>query len=142
MEAHGLDSVTPAYFKGTHGVILVYNLSDSTTLHVLVAWIRRIHECSSPEVKLVFSLWGNDLDEGVNPVSDTDLQDFMKEHGISKSLHFIVSAESSENVKESFVKVVRAVKEDNRSAQLAEYTITMEHFQYSDYNSTRRTCKC
>jgi len=100
-------SLTTAYFRGAHGVILVYDVSKERTFHSLTEWNRLVEQYASPDV--VKMMIGNRCDcepheKGVSTESGQALAD---ELGYS---FYEVSPKTGLNVNEAFHTFARHVK--------------------------------
>lgn len=108
-------SLTAAYYRGAHGVVLVYDVTDSQTFDNLASWMKDVDNyCGEEAVKLLI---GNKSDqEAMRAVSLEQARDFAQEHGL---LFMEASAKTSTNVKAAFRLLVAEVmhKADTLASQ-------------------------
>ncbi|CAM9093002.1 unnamed protein product [Chrysoparadoxa australica] len=117
--------ITRAYYRGSHGIVLVYDLSDSHTLDGISYWMDNINANASGGVETL--LVGNKLDlvqvekgkgsggraaakattrgaaEGGKPMSGAEVAEL---HGVS---FFEASAKTGVNVEDAFMCLVRDI---------------------------------
>lgn len=108
MERHGHYNMTQSYYVKSRAVILVYDTGDRASLNELSDWIEAARDCIR-ERSTIFSLWGNDTGNDINPVEEDAVTDFAQKHGIARSLIFNVSASTGDNLLDSLKQVVDAV---------------------------------
>ena len=89
------DSVPTNYFRGCHGVVLVYDITNPTSLYDLEDWMTDAYHKTGEDSTITYSLIGNKVDQ-MDSISKEE-QHFCEEYGIPKSLQFKADA-SSESV--------------------------------------------
>lgn len=106
------------YFRGAHGIILVYDVTDPLSFDNIRMWMSNLQANASADVDRI--LVGNKCDMADKRVISTQRgQDLANEYGIP---FFECSAKSSINVEESFMSLAhdcfnRIKNEGNTSPQ-------------------------
>lgn len=91
------------YFRGAHGIILVYDVTDPLSFDNIRMWMSNLQANASADVDRI--LVGNKCDMADKRVISTQRgQDLANEYGIP---FFETSAKSSINVEESFMSLAR-----------------------------------
>mmetsp|Transcript_9973 Transcript_9973/g.28038 ORF Transcript_9973/g.28038 Transcript_9973/m.28038 type:complete len:228 (-) Transcript_9973:88-771(-) len=100
-------TVTKAYFRGCHGILLVYDITKMESLEALQDWLDQV-ENHAPANCLKLMV-GNkcDLDEE-REVSHDDALEFAKERGLCL---FETSAKEATKVNEAFLKLAEDILE-------------------------------
>lgn len=95
-------TITSSYYRGAHGVILVYDVSDRTSFEHLNTWIQEIKRYTEHSLILVL---GNkrDLPHAVQP---EEAQEWARYHGLRL---LEVSAKQGENLEEAFTGLVSEI---------------------------------
>ena len=91
-------SITKNYYKGAHGIILIYDVTFRRTFDNVKNWINIIKEEVSDKVSII--LVGNKIDDGDKRVVTTEEgQGIANEFGLS---FFETSAKTGENIDRAF----------------------------------------
>ena len=102
-------AITESFYRGCHGVILVFDVSDKETFEKVKGWIRNIKEKAGKNVEIL--LVGNKIDlkdaNGVDLVDMEEIEQLALENEIT---HFLVSAKEDINIKETFQCMAEKVK--------------------------------
>lgn len=94
-------TITMTYFRGAHGIILVYDVTDPISFENIRNWMANLQENASSDVDRI--LIGNKCDMADKRVVSTQRgQDLANEFGIP---FFETSAKSSINVEECFMSL-------------------------------------
>ena len=98
-------TITATYYKGAHGIILVYDITDRTTFSDIENWLSEIQQHASPNVARL--LIGNKCDmEGERQVSYQE----GKEYADSLGIPFLeTSAKAKINIEECFKKLTAVI---------------------------------
>lgn len=100
-------TITVSYFKGAHGILLVYDVSERDSFENIQHWVHQIRENADERVRLV--LVGNKCDrEESRVVSTKEGQDLAKQYGVS---FFETSAKDNLNVDECYTAIARETKD-------------------------------
>ena len=100
-------TITRTYFKGAHGVILVYDVTNTQSFSEIHTWMDEVEKCSSPGITKL--LIGNKCD-------DLENRKVSYEEGQELADHFKInfietSAKKGTNINESFASLARQMKE-------------------------------
>ena len=100
-------SITKNYYKGAHGIILIYDVTSRKTFENVKNWVSQIREEVSDKVSII--LVGNKIDdvEG-RKVKTEEGESMAKECGLS---FFETSAKSGENIDNTFNELVKRTVE-------------------------------
>uniref|UniRef100_A0A6B2LLF8 Uncharacterized protein n=1 Tax=Arcella intermedia TaxID=1963864 RepID=A0A6B2LLF8_9EUKA len=106
-------TITSSYYRGAHGVIVVYDVTNPQTFANVRNWYQDISRYAAENAHLV--LVGNkcDLDQE-RKVSTQDGQHLAQQLNMT---FFETSAKNSTNVSEVFLKLVTDLKEQIKSPQ-------------------------
>mmetsp|Transcript_17690 Transcript_17690/g.68657 ORF Transcript_17690/g.68657 Transcript_17690/m.68657 type:complete len:203 (+) Transcript_17690:69-677(+) len=92
-------SITQAYFRRTHGILLVYSVADLTSFQHVEAWMRSIARYTDSD-NIVVKLVGNKSDLVKKRVVPKAMADQLAEkYGVE---HVVTSAKLGYNVEETF----------------------------------------
>lgn len=100
-------TITSSYYRGAHGIIVVYDITNQETFNNVQKWLQEIERYACENVHKL--LVGNKCDL----VSDRKVQfDQAKEFADTLNLIFLeTSAKNSTHVEEAFMKMAKAIKE-------------------------------
>ncbi len=98
-------TITAAYYKGAHGIILVYDITDRDSFNNVSSWINEVRKHAGPNV--VKLLVGNKCDlESDRKVTQKEAQEFADSHNM---VFLETSAKARINVDESFMALTKQV---------------------------------
>lgn len=100
-------TITSSYYRGAHGIIVVYDVTDKVSFNNVKQWLGEIdrYACQSVNKLLV----GNKADLTEKKVVDVNEA---KEFADSLGISFLeTSAKSSQNVEEAFLTMTKQIKE-------------------------------
>jgi len=100
-------TITSSYYRGAHGIIVVYDVTDKVSFNNVKQWLGEIdrYACQSVNKLLV----GNKADLVEKKVVDYNES---KEFADSLGISFLeTSAKSAQNVEEAFLTMTRQIKE-------------------------------
>ena len=101
-------SITKNYYKGAHGIILIYDVTENKSFENVKNWMNQIKEEVSNRVTIV--LVGNKIDDEENRKITTEQGESMaKEFDI---MFFECSAKTGENIDGIFNNLVKKVVEN------------------------------
>eukprot|EP01084_Bolivina_argentea_P089617 161668_1 len=99
-------TITSSYYRGAHGIIIVYDVTDMESFNNVKTWLQEIDKYASDSVNKL--LVGNKCDLVVKKTVDTGVA---KEFADSLNIPFLeTSAKNSTNVEEAFVKMASEIK--------------------------------
>jgi Ras-related protein Rab-35 len=109
-------TITSTYYRGTHGVIVVYDVTSAESFANVKRWLQEIDQNCDQVVRiLVGNKDDNSLTPGQKVVSTADARAFAQEIGVE---FFETSAKDNKNVEEMFraitTGVLRAKKEQQQ----------------------------
>ena len=100
-------TITSSYYRGAHGIIIVYDVTDADSFSNVKTWLSEIDKFASENVNKL--LVGNKCDLTQKKVVDTSTA---KEFAESIGIPFLeTSAKNSTNVEEAFVRMAAAIKQ-------------------------------
>jgi len=112
-------SIAVNYYRGAHGIILVFDVTNPATFAKLPNWLDEIDRYADKgAVKL---LVGNKCDAvGARKVTTQQAQKFAEEHGLNL---LEASAMNSENIEKTFVSLTKDIKDfkEKRSKRASGY---------------------
>jgi small GTP-binding protein len=97
-------TITKSYFRGAHGVILVFDVTSRVTLDRTHAWMDSIRETASDNIDII--LVGNKIDRDGRVVSEEEGKALGREYGVP---YFETSAKTGDNIHLAFDTLTRAV---------------------------------
>jgi len=127
-------TITSSYYRGAHGIIVVYDVTDKVSFNNVKQWLGEIdrYACQSVNKLLV----GNKADLVEKKVVDYNES---KEFADSLGISFLeTSAKSAQNVEEAFLTMTRQIKErvsrshDGPSKQPGSVNITTNSKKIKD----------
>jgi Ras-related protein Rab-1A len=100
-------TITSSYYRGAHGIIVVYDVTDTVSFNNVKQWLGEIDRYACAQVNKL--LVGNKADlVEKKVVSHEEAKGFADSIGIS---FLETSAKSSQNVEEAFLTMTRQIKE-------------------------------
>ncbi|KAH9857484.1 GTP-binding protein ypt1 [Lenzites betulinus] len=101
-------TIAAAYYRGAHGIIMVYDVTEAETFSNVKGWITEIERYASEGVKKL--IIGNKSDLVEKKVVEYSVA---KEFADTLSIPFIeTSAKNSTNVEEAFSLMAKTIKDD------------------------------
>lgn len=99
-------TITSSYYRGAHGIIIVYDVTDQESFNNVKSWLQEIDRFASEHVCKL--LVGNKNDLTSKKVVDTATA---KEFADSLGIKFLeTSAKTSENVEAAFLAMAAEIK--------------------------------
>ncbi len=130
-------SVAKVFYKGSHCIFLVYNITDEKSFEKLQHWLKEIRETASANAMIV--LVGNMLDlESKRTVSKEKGEEFKIRENLDAFVE--TSAKSGQNVQELFIRTAKTLFWRDR-----EKYIPKEAVKIGSKNSVihrRKKCQC
>ena len=98
-------TITSAYYKGAHGIILVYDITDRDSFNNIGNWIAEVRKHAGPNV--VKLLVGNKCDlEAERKVPTKEAKEFADSHNMS---FLETSAKQRINIDDSFMMLTKQI---------------------------------
>lgn len=105
-------TITSSYYRGAHGIIVMYDVTDPESFNNVKNWLHEIDQCASDNVNKL--LVGNKSDLESKRVVQTEQA---KEFAESLGIEFLeTSAKNSFNVEEAFRTMASHIKMRMKSA--------------------------
>lgn len=99
-------TITSSYYRGAHGIIIVYDVTDMESFNNVKTWLNEIDKYASDSVNKL--LVGNKCDLVVKKTVDTNVA---KEFADSLGIPFLeTSAKSALNVEQAFIRMASDIK--------------------------------
>ncbi|KAI0738018.1 GTP-binding protein ypt1 [Daedaleopsis nitida] len=100
-------TIAAAYYRGAHGIIMVYDVTEAETFSNVKGWMQEIERYASEDVKKL--IIGNKSDLVERKVVEYSTAKFAD----TLSIPFIeTSAKNSTNVEEAFTMMAKTIKDD------------------------------
>mmetsp|Transcript_17233 Transcript_17233/g.18702 ORF Transcript_17233/g.18702 Transcript_17233/m.18702 type:complete len:194 (+) Transcript_17233:40-621(+) len=109
-DAHGgkkFREITSAYYRGVHGVLIVFDITDVVSFNDVKYWLNEITKWASKNVNKLLVGNKSDLDSQ-RAVTFEEGQEFAKSMGME---YIETSAKNSTNVDEAFLMLIRQINE-------------------------------
>ena len=111
-------TITSSYYRGAHGIIVVYDTTDAETFEHVKTWLHEIDRYASENVNKL--LVGNKSDLTTKRQVDTDAA---KEFAGNLNIPFLeTSAKNATNVEDAFMTMAGEIKKRMASAPQADNT--------------------
>ena len=98
-------TLTSNYYKGAHGAILMYDVTNSLSFNSLTKWIKDLNDFSDND-KLVTMLVGNKIDMNMRSITTREAVDFAENE---QFLFIETSALYNTNVQEAFTLLISTI---------------------------------
>jgi len=103
-------SLTSSYYRGTEGIILVYDVTDRDSFKdIEQIWLREI-DLYSTKKDVVKLLVGNKIDLPNRQVSKEEARDFARNHNLA--MYIETSAKTKNGIQQAFVELVEKILDD------------------------------
>jgi small GTP-binding protein len=101
-------TITKAYYRGAHGILLVYDVTSIESFNQTRQWMQSIQENMLDPVAVIFV--GNKCD-AERTVSKEEAQDLANEFNVE---YFETSAKTGEGVDQTFVRLAKLILDQQR----------------------------
>ena len=105
-------TITKTYYKGAHGIILTYDVTDQNSFKNIRNWIKQIEANAQTSVKKV--LVGNKCDKPDRVVTEEEGKKLADDYNMS---FFETSAKTNQNVTEVFTYLTKEILSSNADKQ-------------------------
>ena len=112
-------TITKTYYKGAHGIILTYDVTDENSFKNIRNWVKQIEQNAQTNVCKV--LVGNKCDKPDRKVSYEEGKQLADEYGMQ---FFETSAKSNMNVSETFTSLTNQILESNEKVKSNNVKLT------------------
>ncbi|SAM09710.1 hypothetical protein [Absidia glauca] len=100
-------TITSSYYRGAHGIIIVYDVTDQDSFNNVEQWIREVDRYAAEDIEKVLIGNKNDLvDKKVVDINQA--QELADSYGMAL---LETSAKESTNVEQAFLTMARQIKE-------------------------------
>lgn len=124
-------SISKAYYRGSHGIILVYDVTDKQSFNNLKIWINQLNDMKEKPCVVV----GNKVDTDKREVTYEDAKNFLTGYD-----YFETSAKNNIGVNEMFEYLIQKVHTNN---YVVKSTTTIKNSQTQNMNlETTKNVKC
>lgn len=107
-------TITSSYYRGAHGIIVVYDVTEQDTFHAVERWMTEIERFAGPDVNKM--MVGNKCDLVSKKQVDYSMaKEFADQHGIP---FFETSAKDNQNVEKAFLDLTRDIKKNMGAKQI------------------------
>jgi Ras-related protein Rab-8A len=124
-------TITKTYYKGAHGIILTYDVTDNNSFKNIRNWIKQIEANAQTNVCKV--LVGNKCDKPDRVVSEEDGRKLAEDY---KMNFFETSAKTNQNVSEVFTFLTKEILKNNEKSG----TPSGEKLKKDDGKNTKKGC--
>ena len=100
-------TIAKSYYKGAHGIILVYDVTNQKSFDNIKNWVNQIKEEASSKVCII--LIANKIDSDERVVSKKDGEALAKNYGLKI---YEASAKENINVTEAFQDLIESINEN------------------------------
>jgi len=107
-------TITSSYYRGAHGIIVVYDVMDPASFYAVERWLSEIKSLAAPDV--IKMMVGNKNDMPLKNVSFAEAKEFADNHNIP---FFETSAKDNSNVEQAFIDLTKLILKKNIDAQRA-----------------------
>jgi small GTP-binding protein len=112
-------TITKAYYRGAHGILLVYDVTSTESFNQTRQWMQSIQENMTEPVSVIFV--GNKCDME-RRVDKEDAQELANEFEVE---YFETSAKTGEGVEQTFVRLTTLILESQRVQSVAATSVKL-----------------
>jgi len=105
-------TITSSFYRGSQGIIMLYDCSDKDTFNNLVQWMDEVKRYAPENVTAI--IVGNKCDKTDKVVDSTTGKEFASSHNY---LFFETSAKTGENVAKCMEEIARAIMARSSASQ-------------------------
>lgn len=105
-------TITNSYYRGAHGIIVVFDLTDPLSFEAVPEWVEEIEKHAHKDVEIV--LIGNKMDEKDKiKVTEEMIQKYLSEK-LKSSTYYLASAKENNNVESIFNELAEKLVEKEK----------------------------
>ena len=132
-------NIVSSYYKGAHGIMMVYDITDLESFRYLDSWIKEIEKNASKNVYKILVGNKNDLEKN-RKITFEKGKEFANLHGMK---FFETSAKENKNVEEAFEEmtkdIINSLKKVNEKIK-SNSNFVIEKKKGKDLNKKGRCC--
>lgn len=114
----------PIYYRGSHGAILVYDITDQDSFQKVKNWVKELKRMLGSEI--ILAIAGNKIDlEEQRTVMEEEALSYAESVGAH---YFETSAKTNDNVEEVFVELTRLMVQHAQQNHQKQRTMTQQQF--------------
>ena len=131
-------AITTSYFKGSHGILLVFSYDNRESFEHLNEWIKQVDANASSETCKVLVANKSDLEPNQREVTIEEAKKFAAEHGLQ---YYETSAKSNIGIPVVFNDLGRMIKTDILTKPDKKKTLDTPLFKNASEEKAE-TCYC
>lgn len=133
-------AITKNYYKGAHGIVLMYDVTNSGTFSNIKNWLSQIKENTSDKVKIV--LVGNKVDEEhLRKVSHDEGKRLSEEYKLE---FFETSAKNNIRIEDTFGYLTREIykanSKDTDTGEKRKSNISIDNKEVDEKTKKKKKC--
>ena len=130
-------NIVSSYYKGAHGIMMVYDITDLESFRYLDSWIKEIEKNASKNVYKILVGNKNDLEKN-RKVTFEKGKEFANLHGMK---FFETSAKENRNVEEAFKEMTKDIINSFKKVnEKLNSSFVIEKKKGKDLNKKGRCC--
>jgi small GTP-binding protein len=102
-------TIAKSYYKGAHGIILIYDVTNRKTFDNIRKWLNQIKDEASTKISIILVANKIDCEDDIRTVTKEEGEELAKSAGLPI---FEASAKDSINVNESFQFLIEKIDEN------------------------------
>ena len=129
-------TITSSYYKGAHGIIVVYDITDKTSFDNIESWFKEIEKYASENVNKIMIGNKADLNDS-RAVSTEQGQELAKTLGVQ---FMETSAKESFNVSEAFTIMAQEIKSKIAASAKVQNKVRTEKLVPGNVIKQKKNC--
>lgn len=131
-------AITKSYYRGAHGIIVIFDLSNENSFKSLEGWFKKIGENASSACEVVLLGSKVDLKEEIS-VDDQKIEKFLEDKKIQRERFYKVSAKEDIKVKDVFEDLAKLLVEKTKKSGFSGMK-AKDTFDFSSAAQNKRCC--